>query len=78
MTITPTKGGERSNMKSFLYFILFLIIAALVIVLGIILGNLGGWYLAWLFGTVVVVLVSAAGGALMDTQDADQQGGPGS
>ena len=51
--------------------ILYILIALLLIFLGIILGDYGPWYFAWLLGTVMLVLVSAAGGALMDTQLAE-------
>ncbi len=48
--------------------LIFIIIALVLIFLGIILGDYGPWYFAWLLGTVMIVLISAAGGALMDTQ----------
>ena len=56
-------------MRSFLYFILFLVVAILVTVLAAILGNEGAWYFAWLIGTVMIVLVSAAGGAMLDAHE---------
>ncbi len=56
-------------MKTFLLFVLFMLIAVLVIVLAVILGESGAWYFAWLVGTGMIVLVTAAGGALLDTQD---------
>jgi predicted outer membrane lipoprotein len=48
--------------------ILYFLISLWLIFLGIILGENGPWYFAWLVGTVMIVLISAAGGALMDTQ----------
>ena len=56
-------------MRSFLYFLLFLVIAVLVTMLAAILGDEGAWYFAWLIGTTMIVLVSAAGGALLDAQE---------
>ncbi|MDE2289993.1 MAG: hypothetical protein KGK15_17160 [Burkholderiales bacterium] len=56
-------------MKTTLQFILFMAIAFMVIVIAILLGNLGAWYFAWLVGTAMIVLVAAAGGALLDTQE---------
>lgn len=53
--------------------ILYIIIALLLIFLGIILGDYGPWYFSWLVGTVMIVLISAAGGALMDTQLAEEE-----
>ncbi|MDA8093340.1 MAG: hypothetical protein M0T84_05405 [Betaproteobacteria bacterium] len=60
-------------MKTFWLFLVYLLIALLVIVLGIILGDIGPWYFAWLVGTVMIVLISAAGGALLDTQEDEKQ-----
>ena len=56
-------------MRTFLYFLLFMIIAACVIILAAILGDVGAWYFAWLVGTTMIVLVSAAGAALLDAQE---------
>lgn len=56
-------------MKTFFQFVLFMVIAAVVILLAIILGEMGAWYFSWLVGTGLIVLVTAAGGALLDTQD---------
>lgn len=63
-------------MRSFLYFVLFLLIAIVITVLAAILGDEGAWYFAWLIGTTMIVLVSAAGGAMMDANEehlAEQQ-----
>jgi hypothetical protein len=63
-------------MRSFLYFVLFLLIAIVITVLAAILGDEGAWYFAWLIGTTMIVLVSAAGGAMMDAHEeqlAEQQ-----
>ena len=56
-------------MKTFLYFLLFMFIAAVVILLAAMLGDLGAWYFAWLIGTAMIVLIAAAGAALLDTQE---------
>ena len=56
-------------MKTFLHFVLFMLIALVVIVLAVVLGDSGAWYFAWLVGTGMIVLVTAAGGAMLDTQD---------
>lgn len=56
-------------MRSILYFLLFLALAVLVTVLAAILGDEGAWYFAWLIGTTMIVLISAAGGALLDAQE---------
>ncbi len=56
-------------MKTFLLFVLFMLIALVVIVLAVILGESGAWYFSWLVGTGMIVLVTASGGVLLDTQD---------
>jgi len=52
-------------LRAFVYFIIALVTLFLVIVL----GGEAPWYFAWLLGTVMIVLISAAGGAMFDTQD---------
>ncbi len=56
-------------MKTFLQFILFMVIALVVILMAIVLGGSGAWYFAWLVGTGMIVLITAAGGAMLDAQD---------
>lgn len=56
-------------MRTFLQFLLFMVLAVAVIVLAILLGDMGAWYFAWLVGTAMIVLIAAAGGVLLDTQD---------
>ncbi len=56
-------------MKTLLLFVLFMLIAILVILLAIVLGDSGAWYFAWLVGTGMIVLITAAGGAMLDAQD---------
>lgn len=61
-------------MRSVLYFLLFLILAVMVTVLAAILGAEGAWYFAWLIGTTMLVLISAAGAALLDAQEENAAG----
>jgi hypothetical protein len=56
-------------VKTFLYFLLFLLLALVVILLAVLLGDVGAWYFAWMIGTAMIVLVAAAGGALLDAQE---------
>lgn len=56
-------------MRTFLHFLLFMIIAIAAIILAAILGEVGAWYFAWLVGTTMIVLISAAGAALLDVQE---------
>ena len=70
-------------MKTVLYFLLFMALAVVVLLLAVLLGDQGAWYFAWLVGTAMIVLVAAAGAALLDAQeeharaiaDADPSGG---
>lgn len=56
-------------MKTFLWFLLFLLLAFVVILLAVMLGDIGAWYFAWIIGTVMIVLIAAAGAALLDAQE---------
>lgn len=56
-------------MKTFAYFLLFLVLAFVVILLAALLGDQGAWYFAWLVGTAMIVLIAAAGAALLDAQE---------
>lgn len=56
-------------MRTLLFFLLFMVVATAVIILAAILGDVGAWYFAWLVGTTMIVLVSAAGAALLDAQE---------
>ncbi len=60
-------------MGTLVRFVTYAAIAALVILMAILLGDYGAWYFAWILGTVMLVLVSAAGGALLDTQEEERQ-----
>ena len=64
-------------MKTLFVFILYFLIAVIAIVLGVIIGDYGSWYFAWLVGTGMMVLVAAAGGAWMDSQEEDAKAGKG-
>ena len=63
-------------MKTLSQFVVYFTIALIAIVLGVILGDYAPWYFAWLVGTVMLVLVAAAGGAWMDTQDEERAAQP--
>ncbi|MDE2121997.1 MAG: hypothetical protein KGJ64_15005 [Betaproteobacteria bacterium] len=57
-------------MRTFLSFVGLMGLSALLIVLGVILGDYASWYFAWIVGTAMIVLVSAAGLAWLDAQQA--------
>ncbi|MDA8419709.1 MAG: hypothetical protein M0039_00435 [Pseudomonadota bacterium] len=52
-----------------LRMLLYSIITLVILVLVILLGQKGAWYFAWVLGTVMMVLIAAAGAALLDTQE---------
>lgn len=49
-------------------YLVYTILALVLIFVTVIIGDYGPWYFAWIVGTVMIVLISAAGGALLDTQ----------
>jgi len=59
-------------MGTLIRFAIYMLIAVLVIILAAMLGDNGPWYFAWLVGTVMIVLISAAGAGLLDTQEEEQ------
>lgn len=61
-------------MKIIGYFLLFFVLALIIIFLGIVLGDSAPWYFAWLIGTGLLILTSAAAGFLHDTQEAGEDG----
>ena len=56
-------------MKGLLTFITGIVILAFALFLAVITGDYGPWYFAWLVGTTMIVLISAAGAAMFDRQD---------
>ena len=56
-------------LRILLYFVISLVTLFLVILL----GQRGAWYFAWVLGTVMIVLIAAAGGALLDAQEEAKQ-----
>ncbi|WP_136066324.1 hypothetical protein [Modicisalibacter radicis] len=55
-------------MKQILLFIFWLCVAMVAIALTIVLGERGAWYFAWVVGTVMIVLIAAAGTAIIDAR----------
>ena len=49
------------------------VVLALAVFLAVVAGDYGPWYFAWLVGTIMIVLIAAAGAVLFDTQ-ADANG----
>jgi len=59
-------------MSTLTRFVVYMLIGVLVIFLAAILGDNGPWYFAWLVGTVMIVLISAAGAVMLDTQEEER------
>jgi len=59
-------------MKTLLHFLVLLVAVVIAIVVGVVVGDYGAWYFSWLIGTIMIVLVAAAGGVLFDTQEKEQ------
>ena len=60
-------------MSKFAKIIGLACVLALGVFLAVVAGDYGPWYFAWLVGTVMIVLISAAGAMLLDTQEEEQE-----
>jgi predicted outer membrane lipoprotein len=65
-------------MKAFWNFLGLLAIMILSLFLAVITGDYGPWYFAWLVGTTMIVLISAAGAVMFEKQEEEQQDKKGS
>ena len=65
-------------MKAFWNFLGLLAIMILSLFLAVITGDYGPWYFAWLVGTIMIVLIAAAGAVMFEKQAEEQQGKKGS
>lgn len=61
-------------MKGFLLFVFWLLVGLIALFLAIVLGDSGEWYLAWVLGTVMMILIAAAGTVILEV-DEDESGG---
>jgi cyd operon protein YbgT len=59
-------------MKLLFKFGLSFALAVVAIVIGIMLGDYGPWYLSWVLGTGLMILVAAIGGVLFEAQEDEQ------
>ncbi|MCK9188392.1 hypothetical protein [Acidithiobacillus sp.] len=60
-------------MKNLLTFIGLAAVMVLSLFLAVITGDYGPWYFAWLVGTTMIVLISAAGAIMFERQDEEQR-----
>ena len=61
-------------MRTFIQFVALAGVLALALLFAVIAGDDGPWYFAWLVGTVMIVLIAAAGSVMLDTQHAANPG----
>ena len=56
-------------MKGVLLFIFWFLVALIALFIAILLGEDGSWYLAWVMGTVMIVLIAVASTIRLDTEE---------
>lgn len=59
-------------MGSFIRYIIWLTLSVIAIVLGVLLGDYGAWYLSWILGTGMMLLLAALGGVLFEAQEEEK------
>ncbi|MBO6043830.1 MAG: hypothetical protein J6P47_05160 [Acetobacter sp.] len=62
------KNKEPSSLVTVLHFIGLGLALLVALLCAIILGDVGPWYFAWLSGTVMICLITAASGILFETE----------
>jgi predicted outer membrane lipoprotein len=55
-------------MGTFIKFTALAAILGFALLFAVVAGDDGPWYFAWLVGTVMIILISAAGAVLLETQ----------
>jgi hypothetical protein len=56
-------------MKNILLFVFWFTVGLVALFLAIVLGESGAWYLAWVLGTVMMMLIAATGTVILDVED---------
>lgn len=59
-------------MGQLIKIIALALVLALAVALAVVAGDYGPWYFAWMVGTVMIVLIAAAGAILYDTQEKEE------
>lgn len=59
-------------MKTILQFLFWFFVALVALFLAIVLGDRGAWYLAWVLGTVMIILIAVAGTVMIDARYEDE------
>lgn len=58
-------------MSRFLQFLALAVVLAFSLLFAVVAGDYAPWYFAWMVGTVMIVLIAAAGAVLFETQEAE-------
>lgn len=58
-------------MKTIIKFGALAAVIVFALVLAVVAGDEGPWYFAWLVGTTMIILISAAGAVMFETQLVD-------
>lgn len=56
-------------MKNILLFVFWLVVGLIALFLAIVLGEAGAWYLAWVLGTVMMMLIAATGTVILEAEN---------
>ena len=56
-------------MKNILLFAFWFVVGLVALFLAIVLGESGAWYLAWVLGTVMMMLIAATGTVILEVDD---------
>jgi predicted outer membrane lipoprotein len=59
-------------MTRFLQMIGLAVVVAFALLFAVVAGDYAPWYFAWMVGTVMIVLIAAAGAVLFETQQASR------
>ena len=59
-------------MTQFLKMLGLAVVVAFALLFAVIAGDYAPWYFAWMVGTVMIVLIAAAGAVLFETQNASR------
>ncbi|WP_423822653.1 hypothetical protein V5738_01620 [Salinisphaera sp. SPP-AMP-43] len=59
-------------MKAVAQFVFWFVVALIALFLAIVLGERGAWYLAWVLGTVMIILIAVAGTVMLDVRYEDE------
>ncbi|WP_417809805.1 hypothetical protein [Thioclava sp.] len=60
-------------MIGFVKFVAFSAIGSFCLLLAVVASDQGPWYFAWLLGTMMIILLSVAGGVMFETQFAEKK-----